>query len=87
MDTLFATEPDFPQGFLYFPDFLTQAEEDELIGEILRLELHPLNFQGFIAKRKVASFGYDYSFDKRKLSKGKDIPPKFDGVIDNSLLF
>jgi alkylated DNA repair dioxygenase AlkB len=38
-------------------------------------------FQGFEAKRRVASFGYDWSFEKRTLSKGKQIPPAFDSLI------
>ena len=38
-------------------------------------------FQGFEAKRKVASFGYDYSFDKRQLSKGKQKPEAFNWLI------
>ena len=49
---------------------------------ILQMELHTFKFQGFEAKRKVASFGYDYSFEKASLSKGKDIPPAFGALIE-----
>jgi alkylated DNA repair dioxygenase AlkB len=81
MQTLFPLEPDYPEGFGYFPDFLSMEEEQELIAAARSTELHVFNFQGFEAKRKVASFGYDYSFDKRKLTKGKDIPVAFNAVI------
>jgi alkylated DNA repair dioxygenase AlkB len=49
---------------------------------ITNVELHAFLFQGFEAKRRVASFGYDYSFDKRSLSKGKDIPQEFHWLVD-----
>jgi alkylated DNA repair dioxygenase AlkB len=81
MDTLFPIEPEFPEGFLYFPKFLTEQEEKELILEISKIKLHTFTFQGFEAKRKVASFGYDYNFNKGCLAKGKAIPPVFDPVI------
>src|SRR5688500_18328932 len=82
MDTLFAREPDLPPGFRYFPDFITEEEEAELLKEISIIELQVFNFQGYMAKRKVASFGYDYSFEKRSLSRGKDIPQKFYFLIE-----
>lgn len=81
MNTLFPIEPVYPPGFSYLPQFLTVDEEMEMYKEILGIELHDFNFQGFTAKRRVASFGYDYSFDKRALSKGKDIPPVFNSLI------
>jgi alkylated DNA repair dioxygenase AlkB len=83
VNTLFPVEPQLPEGFEYIPDFLTEQEEAELIKNISTISLHAFIFQGFEAKRKMASFGYDYSFDKRKLSKGKDIPGFFDPLINN----
>ncbi|HEY0029988.1 MAG TPA: alpha-ketoglutarate-dependent dioxygenase AlkB, partial [Bacteroidia bacterium] len=38
-------------------------------------------FQGFEAKRKVMSFGYDYHFDSRKLTKGIPVPEAFHSII------
>lgn len=81
MNTLFPIDSLYPAGFNYYPDFLSTTEEDDLIKEITAIELHEFNFQGFTAKRRVASFGYDYSFDKRALSKGKDIPITFHSLI------
>ena len=81
MNTLFPTEI-FPPGFQYFPGFITAKEEQQLIKEAQQTELHIVNFQGYEAKRKTASFGYDYSFDKRSLSKGKDIPQQFAWLIE-----
>src|SRR5438270_11556353 len=82
MNTLFPVEPAYPPGFVYLPDFITAAEETELMKAILETELHPFNFHGYTGKRKVASFGYDWSFEKQQLSKGKEIPSAFQGIIE-----
>jgi len=82
MDTLFPLELKFPEGFQYIPDFLTEKEEKELLKDISKIELHTFIFQGFEAKRKVASFGYDYSFEKRALAKGKTIPTVFYALVE-----
>jgi alkylated DNA repair dioxygenase AlkB len=81
MNTLFPDQPVFPEGFFYFPDFLSIAEEQQLIEAVSALELRSLVFQGFTAKRKVESYGYDYDFDKRSISKGKPIPSMLDFLI------
>lgn len=81
MATLFDMQPLFPPGFSYYPEYLTVEEELQLYQEILKIELNTFMFQRFAAKRKVASFGYDYSFDKRSLSKGTDIPKAFHPLI------
>lgn len=84
MDTLFPLALHLPQGFEYYPDFIDAGEEAMLLQEIASTELHTFLFQGFEAKRRVASFGYDYSFDKKSLSKGKDIPIAFDDLIEKA---
>src|SRR5687767_2858970 len=79
---LFPTERKYPPGFSYLPEFLTIKEEEFLLQTIARLELHAFNFHGYEAKRRVASFGYDYSFTNRSLTKGLDIPDEFQALID-----
>jgi alkylated DNA repair dioxygenase AlkB len=82
MNTLFPVEPPYPEGFSYTPDFLNEDEETELYNVIKDIELHNFNFQGFKANRKVASFGFDYSFDNGKLTKGEEIPLAFDFIVE-----
>jgi alkylated DNA repair dioxygenase AlkB len=82
IETLFPVQQNYPSGFSYTPMFLTLEEEAQLLMAISAIELHTFNFQGFEAKRKVASFGFDYSFDKRILSKGNEIPAEFNSLID-----
>jgi alkylated DNA repair dioxygenase AlkB len=82
MNTLFPDVTRFPEGFSYFPGFLNKEEEGELMKEILKIDLHPMIFQGFEARRKTQSFGFDYSFDHRRLSKGKEIPEAFHFLME-----
>lgn len=59
--TLFDIAQPLPQGFSYFPDFISPEEEISLTRTIERLELHAFTFQGHTAKRKTASFSNDHS--------------------------
>ncbi|HYC86490.1 MAG TPA: alpha-ketoglutarate-dependent dioxygenase AlkB, partial [Chryseosolibacter sp.] len=72
----------YPKGFLYRPDFLDRDEESVLVDIIRKIHLRPFQFQGFEARRKVISFGYDYSFDKNELTEGKPIPDDFAPLIE-----
>jgi alkylated DNA repair dioxygenase AlkB len=78
---LFPDTLPMPSGFRYVADFLTKDDEVELLKHIRQISLTPMIFQGFEAKRKTESFGYDYSFNDGSLSKGKDIPPFFDPLV------
>ena len=82
MTSLFGDSFSYPQGFSYLPGFISDSEENELLRIINQIELHSFLFQGFEAKRRVASFGYDYSFDKRSLTKGKEIPAAFASLVN-----
>jgi alkylated DNA repair dioxygenase AlkB len=77
MSTLFPLEPVGPDGFQYLPGFVSEMHEEELLQIIAGIDLHAMKFQGFEAKRRVASFGLDWSFEQRRLSKGTPIPSRF----------
>lgn len=81
-NTLFPVAPSVPEGFQYLPDFITPAEEQYLHQEISKIQLHTFKFQGYEAKRNVASFGQDWSFEKQQLSTGKAIPEVFRPLIE-----
>ncbi len=81
MNTLFPLDDIFPAGFSYQENFITRKEEIFLMDAVKKIELHPMLFQGFEAKRKVASYGYDYHFENRTLTKGKEIPLVFEPLI------
>lgn len=81
MQTLFPIEPLFPDGFTYEEDFISEEEEQRLLQRIQQTELHTFQFQGYEAKRRVASFGWDWNFEKRQLKKGKEIPATFSWLV------
>jgi alkylated DNA repair dioxygenase AlkB len=81
MNLLFPVERSLPEGFVYIEDFISKQEENLLLQAASKAELHPLVFQGYEAKRKVASYGYDWSFDKRSLTRGKEIPLEYQFLV------
>ena len=81
METLFPEENKFPEGFRYIPGFLDSEEEKELVAAISELELTPFIFHGYEAKRKVASFGYNYNFNDGSMPKEKPVPSVFEPVV------
>jgi alkylated DNA repair dioxygenase AlkB len=87
MSSLFSVDPQYPSGFSYYPDFISENEEHFLITKISQLKLKTFIFRGYEAKRKVASYGYDYHFDNRSISKGEPIPEAFLPVITKTADF
>lgn len=63
-----------PHGLRYRRDFVTPAEEQALLEEFGRLPFKEFLFQGFVAKRRVVSYGYRYSFESFRLSPAEPIP-------------
>jgi alkylated DNA repair dioxygenase AlkB len=72
-EDLFA-DPDVPEGFRYAREMISPAEERELIGRIAALPLTEFLFQGFVAKRRVLSFGWRYDFERARFERTKRMP-------------
>ncbi|MBC7790378.1 MAG: alpha-ketoglutarate-dependent dioxygenase AlkB [Anaerolineae bacterium] len=72
--TLFGAGPAMPQGFSYRPDVLTPDAERNLLLQLKDLPLRDFEFQGYTAKRRVISYGWQYDFNERALRKTNDIP-------------
>ena len=72
--TLFEVSAKVPDGFIYHPNFVSEAEEHELIGEIRKLNLTPFKYYQFTGKRRTASFGWQYEFGAREITTASDIP-------------
>lgn len=69
-----APRPRFPEGFRYQPDVITAAEEEALLREVRALSFREFEFQGYVGKRRVVSFGWRYDFNERTLHRAADIP-------------
>ena len=55
---LFAGPPTLPEGFRYRPDILTPDQERELLKEVRKLPFVEFQFQGYVGKRRVVSYGW-----------------------------
>lgn len=63
-----------PSGFEYRADFLSQAEERELLREIAHVQFDRVEMRGVVARRRTAHYGYNYGFERRNAVAGVPIP-------------
>ena len=69
-----------PEGFILTLNFLTAEEELTLIEFIRTLRFGEVRMHGVTAKRRVAQFGWHYSFESFKLTPAAELPPELDFV-------
>ena len=67
-------KPALPDGFKYQSDIISPDEEQTLIEQVRALPLKEFQFQGYVAKRRVVSYGWQYDFNHRVLREAEDIP-------------
>lgn len=65
----------FARGYAYEPEFLSKAEEEALIGEIERLAFKQAEYKGFLANRRIVSYGGRYDFSAQRLQPGDPLAP------------
>ena len=61
-------------GLDYRPDFISVAEESELIGRLSAEQLSPFRFHGWTGKRLTRTFGWRYDFDDASFAPAEPIP-------------
>jgi alkylated DNA repair dioxygenase AlkB len=71
---LFEAGPALPEGLAYRPDIVSPDEEQKLLHRVRELPLKEFQFHGYVGKRRVISYGWQYDFSKRALRKAEDIP-------------
>jgi alkylated DNA repair protein (DNA oxidative demethylase) len=71
---LFEVSAQVPDGFIYHQNFISEAEEHELIREIQTLHLTPFKYYQFTGKRRTASFGWQYEFGASEITTAPDMP-------------
>ena len=70
--------PRLPAGWDYRSDFISIAEEAELLAAIAALPLEEARYRGYVARRRVAHFGSDYDFAANRLLPAPPLPPAFE---------
>lgn len=61
-------------GLLYEPGFLNEIEEVTLLEEIRSLPLEEAKYKQYTAKRRTASYGFEYDFDHLKMHPAPPMP-------------
>jgi DNA oxidative demethylase len=61
-------------GLDYRDDFVSAAEQDELVAELTALDLAPFRFHGWLGNRKTRTFGWRYDFDDASFAPAEPIP-------------
>jgi alkylated DNA repair dioxygenase AlkB len=73
--TLFDVPAQVPDGFIYRQNFISEAEEQELMREIQKVSLEPFKYYQFTGKRRTASFGWQYEFGRSEVTAAPEMPP------------
>ena len=76
-----------PGGFRYRPDLLDPGEERRLVERIRDLPFTAFEFQGYLARRRVVSYGWHYSYDERSLHRAEAIPDFLLGTRERAATF
>jgi alkylated DNA repair dioxygenase AlkB len=63
-----------PEGFIYQPQFVTSAEEAELLQLIRTLPLKEAQYLQYTARRRIVSYGGSYDFSSQELRPAGPIP-------------
>ena len=71
---LFGAAEGGPSGFRYASDVISRDEERALLDAVRALPFREFEFQGYVGKRRVVSFGWRYDFADQKLHAASDIP-------------
>ena len=71
---LFSTFSEMPDGFVYRAEFVSAAEEDQLVTAIQQLEFEEIRMHGVVAKRRTVQFGHRYGFENFKLTEAPPLP-------------
>ena len=72
---LFGAAQALPEGFRHQADILSSQDEQLLLEHLQRLPFKEFQFQGFVGKRRVVSYGWQYDFNERMLRQAEEIPP------------
>jgi alkylated DNA repair dioxygenase AlkB len=63
-----------PEGFHYWPELISEEQEEALLEAFSKLEFKPFEFRGYLGNRRVVSFGWRYDFNDSRLKPAAVIP-------------
>lgn len=65
---------DPPEGFLYRPNFLSEAKEQKLLQHVRNIQFSEVRMRGVVARRRVAHFGWLYGYETWQIEPGPPMP-------------
>ena len=71
---LFGSGPALPTGFAYQVELISTAEEQDLLQQIAELPFREFAFHGYVGRRRIVSFGWEYDFEKERVHRIADMP-------------
>jgi alkylated DNA repair dioxygenase AlkB len=71
---LFETGPALPDGFLYRENVVSDAEEAACVQAFETLPFKPFEFHGYLGKRRIVSFGWQYDYSEQDLRERAGLP-------------
>jgi alkylated DNA repair dioxygenase AlkB len=87
--------PTLPDGFSYQADAISPAAERDLVDRMIGLEFKEFELRGFLGKRRVVSFGWQYDYNVQRLQKRapmldfleplRDVAARFAGLASETL--
>ena len=63
-----------PEGLVYREEFISSAEERQLLDELAALDFKPVTMRGQTARRTVRHFGLDYDYETGELVPADPLP-------------
>jgi alkylated DNA repair dioxygenase AlkB len=76
-----------PSGFRYEPEVVSQSEEGSLIEHLAQLQFREFEFQGYLGRRRVISFGWTYDFNRKELQRAAPLPPFLVAIREQAARF
>jgi alkylated DNA repair dioxygenase AlkB len=84
---LFDADPALPEGFRYQPELIAPDQEAEIAAWLETLEFKPYEFQGYLANRRVVSFGLRYDDRTRQVGPAAPIPGELEPIRASAAAF
>lgn len=68
------TAVELPSGVSYWPAVVSDAESSTLVSWFATLPFKPFAFHGYLANRRIVSFGWRYDYAERTLRESEAVP-------------
>ena len=69
-----------PEGLVYRPDFVTEAEERGLLDAMEAVDFREVTMHGQTARRTVRHYGLDYDYEAWKVTPADPLPHELEWV-------